>query len=210
MAGRRQQRRRAGANLDTPSSSKKTYNTHIAAADVQLSHWRKRGPHAIRVYLARHFFALLFGLVVVAVSAAVLVADPFWTLYLRAALLLRVTLSLLNMLSICAFGNFQLMALYLVGEDCASLASTSSDGLLYASRIIDIIERFILQPMSLIGNFASLIHPPPEPSLLRLGLDLAWIIESRISTLLIYELGIKNNVYNNVLRRKRYARVVDV
>lgn len=170
----------------------------MSPGDITDTDLRLKGPHAVRVYLARHFFALLTGIVLVAVTLVTLITAPYWTLYLRAILLARVSLSAMNMLSVCVLGGFPLMELYRAGEDCSSLAATSSSNLLYMWRVLNLLEIFVIQPISVIGNIASLLAPPPEPALARLALDIAWIVEARLSTLLIFELGIRRNVYDNI------------
>lgn len=170
----------------------------------------RAAPYMSRVFARYAFIAALLHIVVIAVTAGEFLLVPWWTLYGRAVVVLRLLLLLFVATFSCCHGVVHVAMMYGSGAEGKTLRALRPTPVLAVWLILGYIDLYLVRIPSLVLDAASGLIPDSgqsvEAGMLRAAIGLAVVFEFHLTLNLVYQQGIRRNVLYNLLMRAQQSQ----
>lgn len=206
MSSRRMPRREKPRSKSGRSTGPRDFD------NISMDEIRSAAPYMSKVFSRYAFIAVVLHITVIAATVAEFLLVPWWTLYGRAVLVLRLPLLLFVAVYACCCGTVGVAMMYGSGAPGKTLRSLRPTPLLSAWLFLGYIDLYLVRIPSLFIDAASGWIPDSgqtvQAGLLRAAIGLAVIFEFHLTLNLVYQQGVRNNVRYNLLVRSQHVRNV--
>jgi hypothetical protein len=177
------------------------YRSNNAAFETIASSVIKRAaPIMSRVFIRYALTAAMLHIVVLGVTVCELILVPWWTLYVRAILLVRLACLLAVVFGACCYcvgRPVRVAEMYGTGAPNKTARALSATPLLGAWLVLGYID-VGLRVLSVVADAVSVALPPAgqvaQAGLLRAAIGVPIVFEFHLTLNLIYQQGIRHNV----------------
>lgn len=162
-------------------------------------------PQMSRVFARYVCISIFLHASVVAVTVGEFVIVPWWTLYGRAVVAVRLLLLVCIGLYACCCGVVRVAYMYGTGMPGKTLRAMRPVSALAVWLILGYVDLYAVRIPSIVLDLASPFIPgagqSPQAGMLRAAIGFALVFEFHLTRNLVYQQGVRRNVYFNLLLR---------